>query len=230
VEARRGGGAVAVEGRLLFRGAEAELYLVTWGDGVALAKVRVEKPYRHPAIDKRLRWRRTATEARAIRGALEAGVPAPAVYLVDPPSYTIVMEYVEGACKLADIVEREFEKAKELTARLGRYVARLHKAGIAHGDLTTSNVLVRGDELFLIDFGLADLRAGLREKAVDLHLFLRSLESTHPHVVEVMMESFLEGYREAAGQEAVRELVAAMREIRLMGRYREERRTAWRSA
>jgi len=227
VAAGHGRGPLAV-GPPLFSGAEAALYLVPWGRGEALAKIRVPKPYRHPALDEELRWKRTVTEARAVREALEAGVPVPAVYLVDPPSYTIVMEYIRGALKLADIIEESPGLATRLVAELGSHAARLHAAGLAHGDLTTSNVLVHGTTLFLIDFGLADLNAGLREKAVDLHLFLRSLESTHPEVAEKMLSAFLEGYRGVAGADAVEELLAEVEEIRLMGRYREERRTAWR--
>ncbi len=227
--ARRGRGAVEVgAGQPLYVGAEAVLYLVPWGPRRALAKLRVEKKYRHPSIDMALRWRRTVTEARAIREALEAGVAAPAVFFVDPPQYLIVLEYLAGARKLAEIIEEKGASARVLVARLGEMAATLHEAGIAHGDMTTSNVLVHGSHLYLIDFGLADLGADTRDMAVDLHLFLRSLESTHPEVVDTMLGAFLEGYSARAGREKADALMETVREIRLMGRYREERRTAWR--
>src|ERR1041384_2445109 len=38
-----------------------------------------------------------------------------------------------------------------LTEALGRFIARVHQAGVAHPDLHPGNILVRGSELFLLD-------------------------------------------------------------------------------
>ena len=227
MEARYSRDALAGLRRPLYRGAEAELYLVKWFNDVALAKVRIAKPYRHQRLDQVLRRRRTVTEARAVRAALRLGVPAPAIYYVDPIDAVIVMEYVQGGRKLADVIDDEGENAAALVEEVGFFAARLHRGKVAHGDLTTSNILVKDRALYFIDFGLADLNADPRTRAVDLHLFLRSLESTHPQFVDAMYEAFLRGYERAAGREETQRLVDLVKEIRLMGRYREERRTAW---
>lgn len=47
----------------------------------------------------------------------------------------------------------------ELAELVGALVARFHRAGIWHADLNAHNVLVRSDELFLIDFDRGRRRA-----------------------------------------------------------------------
>lgn len=44
--------------------------------------------------------------------------------------------------------------------RLGQIIAKLHLGGIVHGDLTTSNILLRNGNhkaIVFIDFGLAEV-------------------------------------------------------------------------
>ena len=223
MEARRCGGPVEVTGTLLARGAEAEVLLVDWFGVRAVAKCRISKGYRHPTLDTVLRKRRTLAEARAIRAALEAGVSAPPVFFVEPESFLIVMEYVEGP-PLARLIDEDSTAAVKFVKMLGVEAAKLHGAGIAHGDLTTSNAVASHGRLFLIDFGLSSIKAPWLDMAVDIHLLLRSLESTHPEHVETMLHAFLEGYSSVRGREQAQEMMELVREIRLMGRYRAERR------
>ena len=233
MEAGCGGNSVEIErlaetlGKPLARGAEAYIYLIDWLGEKAVLKLRLPKRYRHEALDVRLRWRRTVTEARAMLAALEAGVPVPKLYYVDPLCSIIVMEYVDGV-KLAELIEANDPRAHGFARLFGVYAAKLHEAGISHGDLTTSNVLVTDENIYLIDFGLASLKSNEREQAVDVHLYMRSLESTHPEAVEEMLEAFLEGYRSVRGSDKTERIMELVKEIRLMGRYRAERRTAWR--
>jgi TP53 regulating kinase-like protein len=61
----------------------------------------------------------------------------------------------------------------------------MHDAHIIHGDLTTSNLLLRSaansKKLVFIDFGLAKLDCRSSEdKAVDLYVLERAFLSTHP--------------------------------------------------
>ncbi len=207
------------------RGAEAYLYLIEWFGEKAVLKYRLPKRYRHSWLDALLRRRRTVTEARAIREALRVGVMAPAIYYVDPVEAVIVMEYLPYP-SLSSLIERgELEKAIKACRQVGRYAAILHENGISHGDLTTSNVLV-GDDVYLIDFGLASLHSTDRDNAVDVHLFLRSLESTHPEHIDPMFQAFLDGYRGIRGGKTEK-ILGLVNEIRLMGRYKAERRTLW---
>lgn len=43
--------------------------------------------------------------------------------------------------------------------KLGDLVKKLHGIGIIHGDLTTSNMIFKDDEVYLVDFGLGALTA-----------------------------------------------------------------------
>ncbi|HIQ10878.1 MAG TPA: Kae1-associated kinase Bud32 [Pyrodictium sp.] len=228
MESRRCAGAMEIEPR--FKGAEAYLYLVEFAGMKALAKKRIAKEYRHRVLDERLRYERTVEEARTMLAALEAGVTVPSVLYVDPNEKLIIIEYIEGVV-FRELIEVEgcSERVRKIARRLGENVAKLHLAGIAHGDVTTSNVIVSSNDTpFIIDFGLAKKTRDIKEHAVDVHLFLRSLESTHPEHRDCIYQVFIDGYRSVAG-DYTDKILAKVNEIRLMGRYVEARRqrTIW---
>ena len=76
-----------------------------------------------------------------------AGVDAPTPYFVDIEHNCIYMEYVAGRTVkslLCDVeILRDPSKAFLIAEEIGRAIARLHQVDIVHGDLTTSNILVR---------------------------------------------------------------------------------------
>jgi TP53 regulating kinase-like protein len=98
--------------------------------------------------------------------AREAGVGVPAIYMVDQHNYRVYMEYVRGLT-VKDFIRAEmahFSPASvpELTVpsadeekeaartnlvacagKIGAAVAHLHDSNLIHGDLTTSNMIVR---------------------------------------------------------------------------------------
>lgn len=70
---------------------------------------------------------------------------------------------------------------------IGQTLASLHTAQIIHGDLTTSNMMLRpspstskGYEIVLIDFGLSSHSNVPENLAVDLYVLERAFASTHP--------------------------------------------------
>ena len=209
--------------RLIRKGAEAHIYEGEWLGRPVVVKHRAPKAYRHPELDKAIRARRTAREAQALHRAKEAGVPTPVVYLVDLATATIVMERVRGR-RLKELVAEQGRAVVPLFTELGRLVGRLHKAGLVHNDITTSNVIVAPDgSLVLLDFGLCEFSMELEKRGVDLHLLGRVLESTHHEVAEEAYQAFLDGYRAELGPKA-EEVIERAREIRLRGRYVAERR------
>lgn len=64
--------------------------------------------------------------------------------------------------------------------QMGGIIQRLHGYNIIHGDLTTSNMIVRDEQIWLIDFGLAYQKNAAEDKAVDLYVLERAFVSTHP--------------------------------------------------
>ena len=63
---------------------------------------------------------------------------------------------------------------------VGRHVAAMHDGGLIHGDLTTSNILVREDDgrVVIIDFGLAHNSIIAEDKGVDLYVLERAVTVT----------------------------------------------------
>ncbi len=207
--------------RVIARGAEADLVLMEWNGLTVLAKRRNPKMYRHPELDRHLRRTRTKIEADTIHRAKLSGVPTPLLYQVDPDEAVIVMEYVDGV-KVRDAVEGlTDEERRVLFTRIGGYAGRLHGAGIIHGDLTTSNILMQGDRLVFIDFGLAEVSTEVEKRGVDLNLMDRMLTSTHYRHREELLAAFLQGYRGTLGSEA-EEAVTRMEEVAKRGRYIEK--------
>jgi len=199
------------------RGAEAVIYL----EGGRIFKERVPKGYRVKKLDDDLRKGRTKREARLISLARRAGVPTPVVYHVDLQRANIEMGYVKGEQikKLLDALPEKERGA--LCMEIGRNIGKLHKNNIIHGDLTTSNMILEGERLFFIDFGLGEVEDSVEAKGVDILVFKRSLNSTHYLVCKECFETAMEGYSEEfEGHEAV---MSRLETIEKRGRYFSER-------
>ena len=205
------------------RGAEATVTVAGSGDDRRVVKRRVEKSYRHPELDRTLRRDRTVAEARLTSEARRAGVPTPLVYDVDLSNATLTLQYV-GDRDLATALDERSTKA------VGRHLARLHGAGIVHGDPTTRNVRVSPDgvggraesgetdpapETYLIDFGLGYHTGHVEDHAMDLHVFEGSIRATATDP-DPLIAAFESGY-EAVGKDDV---LNRLRDVADRGRYR----------
>ena len=210
---------------IIARGAESELRLGVFSGIKAVFKIRRRKIYMDPSLDEDLRRARTLKEAKIIGAARESGARVPLLLAVFPSLFTIVMEYIEGP-KLRDVVSTLDSGECRLLEEAGRILGILHEAGIVHGDPTTSNYIVSGRGVYMIDFGLSEFSTDIEDQAVDLHLFRRAVTSTHAPIADRAFECFVAGYRSVRGGRAERVLERAD-EIRLRGRYVEERRTVW---
>ncbi len=188
------------------RGAEA---VITFRNGNA-EKRRVSKLYREPALDRRLIAERTRAEARLIATARKWGVRTPVIR--DITADTIVMEEIKGKQLTQNLTIEAVYKA-------GRVIGRLHTAGIMHGDLTTSNIILHeGDgQCVLIDFGLSLVNSELEQRGVDVHVLFQTLESTAPEHADVLKSAFIQGYAETFAGAA--DVINREHEIELRGRY-----------
>lgn len=84
-----------------------------------------------------------------------------------------------------------------IMSSIGESIGAMHSIDVIHGDLTTSNMLLRRandanasadaskkptslPSIVLIDFGLSYVSTLTEDKAVDLYVLERALASTHP--------------------------------------------------
>ena len=104
------------------------------------------------------------------------------------------MEFIEGDKLSEKLGTYPDEKQFKVMKQLGGDVAKLHEKDIIHGDLTTSNTILKGEKVFIIDFGLGFVSVRIEDKAVDLHLIKQALEAKHFQNWEGLFDSFVKGY------------------------------------
>jgi len=124
----------------------------------------------------------------------------------------------------------EDEDLVELMDRVGRAVGKMHGIGIIHGDLTTSNLMLRDPspatqtdherraldgEIVLIDFGLASQGSADEDRAVDLYVLERAFGSTHPRA-ESLFKEVLRAYGESFKGAPV--VLKRLEDVRMRGR------------
>ncbi|MDR3101667.1 MAG: bifunctional N(6)-L-threonylcarbamoyladenine synthase/serine/threonine protein kinase [Methanocalculaceae archaeon] len=186
------------------RGAEAAVDL----SSTDAIKTRLLKRYRVPTLDAHLITERTHAEVRCIAAARRCGVPVPIIRNVT--DHVIVMEKLSGAV-LKYVISGKYAYAA------GVSVGKLHKAGIVHGDLTTSNMIWQNGRVYLLDFGLAQMTDEIEPRGVDLHVLFQTIESTASSP-DTLKRSFCNGYRSAFSE--ADDVIEREKEIELRGRYR----------
>ncbi len=205
--------------KLIYKGAEAEIYLENWHGELVIRKSRMAKPYRVPELDDAIRRMRTTHEATMMHEVRKLGVPVPTIKHIDPDSCTLIMDYVKGPTLKEELYGLTMPKRRERSISLGRLLGQMHEGGIFHGDMTVSNVLSEDGKLFIIDFGLGDFSAEMEDRGVDLLLLNRAMKSTHYAFHTFLFNAFLKGYAKAVGGKRSKETMQKMREVEKRGRY-----------
>lgn len=222
---------------LITQGAEALLYKTTFLTSTtnAALKVRPPKSWRHPALDKRLTRQRILAEARVLVKCKKEGVCVPSVFALDWEAGWLVSEWIDGPTVKEAIRKRDFaqeEELKDLMSRIGHTVGRLHQAGVIHGDLTTSNMMLRQapvenvgstetphsslrGEIVLLDFGLATQSIQDEDRAVDLYVLERAFGSTHPKE-ESLFDEVLKAY--GTSYKGAKIALRRLEDVRMRGR------------
>ncbi len=177
--------------KLIYRGAEAELWKSKFLGLPCVLKKRIRKEYRIKEIDERIRTSRVKNETRMLIKARRY-VNTPHVLDVDEDECSIILEYIEGM-KVRDIIY-EGKMVERIGKEIGKSIRKLHDAGIVHNDLTTSNFIWNG-KLWLIDFGLAKSSERIEDKATDLVVFKRMIFASHWDVADRLWKAFSKGYR-----------------------------------
>jgi Kae1-associated kinase Bud32 len=201
--------------KFFYKGAEAELSSGEYLGIPCVIKKRVPKAYRIPELDRKLRYSRMRTEVSLLRGARKA-VNTPHVLGVDTKGSAITMEKVQGE-KVKDLFLRG--KRVERTAKeIGKAVALLHRDGIIHNDLTTSNMIAARDGIYFVDFGMGFRSQKLEDKATDLVVFRKMLKSTHYALFGRIWAAFIAGYAEKGASGALARAGEAERRARYQKR------------
>lgn len=213
--------------------------------GTFIIKYRPPKPYRHPKIDAQITKSRTVGEAKFMVKLRRAGIRSPKLISVDAYHGVIWMEKVgdilpNGAVSslknllwyLESVGTNEEpnkdQKIEHACKQTGALIGRLHMNDMVHGDLTTSNVLMEGNDACLIDFGLSAYSALAEDKAVDLYVLERAVLSTHSVHAEKYNQLLLQGYQEeqckafasVGGKKKYLETMKKLEDVRLRGRKR----------
>jgi len=197
-------------------GAEAKVFVTTFLGRDAVIKIRPEKGYRHPELDRRLRVSRTKNEARVIREARRAGVCTPVIYDIDLKECSIIMERISGI-SVKHVLDDDPKNADAVCENIGKMIAKLHMAGISHGDLTTSNMIqLDSGELCLIDLSMGNPSAELEDLGVDIHLLKRAFMSAHSGI-ENSFEKLISSYRKE--MKNADRVFSKVEEIKNRGRY-----------
>lgn len=122
----------------------------------------------------------------------------------------------------------------DLMTRVGRAVGAMHRVGVVHGDLTTSNLMLKTSAgqaspldahpenalegtVTIIDFGLAAATVQDEDKAVDLYVLERAFGSTHP-AAEPLFREVLRAYGES--YKGAKVVLKRLEEVRMRGRKR----------
>ena len=200
-----------MEGKIIAQGAEALLVR----KGKFLVKNRIKKGYRHPRIDEQLRKRRTRSEARIIARASMIDVP-----IVKKVKETeIEMDFISGKRLSEHLDEMNEKKALAVCKIIGKNIALLHASDIIHSDLTTSNMILQGNRVFFIDFGLAFHSHRLEDKAVDLHLLRQAFESKHFLKWHEYFKAVLDGYK---SYDKSNQVLKQLEKVEMRGRYKKK--------
>ncbi|GMI69348.1 hypothetical protein like AT5G26110 [Hibiscus trionum] len=209
---------------LVKQGAEARVFESVFAGKRSIIKERFSKKYRHPSLDSKLTLKRLNAEARCMTKARRLSVSTPVLYAVDPVLHTLIFEYVEGA-SVKDVLLGfgsngvVQERLADIATQIGDAIGKLHDGGLVHGDLTTSNMLIRDgtNKLVLIDFGLSFTSTLPEDKAVDLYVLERALVSMHSSCGNVM-DLILAAYKKSSRQWC--STMNKLAQVRLRGRKR----------
>ncbi len=189
--------------KLISKGAEAEIY----SENNKIIKKRIKKNYRITELDIYLRKKRNKAEKKLLEKSFSKGINVPRV--IDSGEFELTLEEIKGR-KIKDI-----DLDNNTLDKISREIASLHNENIIHGDLTSSNIILK-DKIYVIDFGLGFVSNRIEDKATDLRIFLETLELPREKKEEIR-KTFLEYYKKYSNNGE--EIISQLEDIEKRGRY-----------
>jgi Kae1-associated kinase Bud32 len=206
---------------VLKQGAEAILYLDEFDGQKVLVKERIKKDYRIEEIDNKLRKERTREEVKLMTEARKIGVLTPKIFHVDYEKFKIIMEFIDGKRLKEFFFEAKKEEIEKISFEIGKLIGKLHSSGIIHGDLTTSNMILKENQIYFIDFGLGFFSKRIEDQGVDLNLFFEALKATHFKILNTCWENIVKGYKQE--YKYAEQVLKKVEEIEARARYFERK-------
>lgn len=164
--------------KLLKQGAEAKIFLGEYLGEKTVFKQRERKTYRDQELDTKILRERTRNECSLVAKAQKAGIKTPLIRKISLSDFTIVFGLVEGETA-KEAISRSPGKGGKICFRIGKEIAKMHSAGIVHGDLTTSNIVLNHGSPVFLDFGLGEVSTKTEDFATDLLAFRKMFKATH---------------------------------------------------
>jgi len=181
-----------------------------------ITKKRISKSYRIKELDEKIIKLRTRAENKILTKAGKI-INTPEVKKVEENK--IIMEFIDGLRLSENLNNFEKIKQKKICNKIGETVSKIHKENIIHGDLTTSNIILKRKKIYLIDFGLGYQNGKYEDKAVDLHLFKQALEAKHFEFHEELFSEFEKGYLKIDAKES-QKVLERLIAVEKRGRYK----------
>ncbi len=204
-----------IEHSMLHRGAEAVVFAGTWMGREAILKCREPRAWRHPDLDARLTKSRLSAETRLLRRLGCAGLPVAELLAVDLAEGWIIQSRRPGI-PLVEALKAGTNPS--ILIDVGALIRRLHANGIAHGDLTTHNILWDSESgLSIIDLGLASITDEIETLGLDLQVLNECLKASHPSI-EGGIDLVIEGYL-SSSEVGAQTVISRFDEIRSRVRY-----------
>ena len=176
---------------LIAQGAEAKIFKFNIDNKNYISKERISKLYRIKELDEKIITSRNKREILILEKA-EKIIDVPKI--LNKTNFTITMEFIDGK-KIADCFNEFDDKERiKICKIIGKNIALLHNNNIIHGDLTTSNMIIKDNNVYFIDFGLSFIETKNEHKAVDLHLLKQAIQSKHYKNFESSLKTIIDEY------------------------------------
>ena len=119
--------------------------------------------------------------------------------MLDTLNNLIYMEHIEGETVRDWLtMTGNDSQVRVVGSSIGKDLAHLHDLDVIHGDLTTSNMMMREgpNAICWIDFGLSYNSTLAEDKGVDLYVLERAILSTHPLQAESLFQCIVAAYQQ----------------------------------
>ncbi len=203
--------------QVLYQGAESIIYLDVFDGEEIVVKERIKKNYRISQLDEQLRKFRTRKEVKLLTDVRKLGILTPKILNVDESNHKIMMENIKGERLKEYLNSTSLQGVRSICEQLGRQIGKLHSNNIIHGDLTTSNMILKDSDIYFIDLSLGEFTKRVEDKAVDLKVLKEVVKSTHFKIFEDAWKNILEGYKQTCKDAPV--ILDQLKEVEMRARY-----------